>query len=103
MNLVLNAVDVMPGGGSLTISTTADRSHADSPAIRIDVTDTGAGIAPEVLPRIFEPFFTTKEDGTGLGLAISFEIVKSLGGEITVASQAGTGTTFTVMLPLRYA
>jgi two-component system, NtrC family, sensor kinase len=101
MNLVLNAIDVMPGGGELTISTSADRSRADFPIIRIQVSDTGLGIPPEVLPRIFEPFFTTKEDGTGLGLAISFEIVKSLGGEITVASQPGTGTTFTVVLPLR--
>ena len=101
MNLVLNAIDAMPGGGSLTISMSADRSRADFPVIRIKVSDTGFGIAPEVLPRIFEPFYTTKKDGTGLGLAISFEIVKSLGGEITVASQSGVGTTFTVVLPLR--
>jgi PAS domain S-box-containing protein len=101
MNLVLNAIDAMPGGGSLTISTVADRSRADFPVIRVGVADTGVGIAPEVLPRIFEPFFTTKKDGTGLGLAISFEIVKSLGGEITAASQPGAGTTFTVVLPLR--
>jgi two-component system NtrC family sensor kinase len=101
MNLVLNAVDAMPSGGLLTISTAADRSQADSRTIRLAVTDTGTGIVPEVLPRIFEPFFTTKEDGTGLGLAISFEIVKSLGGEITVASQPGTGSTFTVVLPFR--
>jgi two-component system NtrC family sensor kinase len=91
----------MPGGGLLTIATVADRSQADSPAIRLAVTDTGTGIAPDVLAHIFEPFFTTKEDGTGLGLAISFEIVKSLGGEITVASQPGTGSTFTVVLPFR--
>ena len=101
MNLVLNAIDAMPGGGLLTISTTADRSRSDFPVLRIDVTDTGVGITPEVLPRIFEPFYTTKLDGTGLGLAISFEIVKSLGGEITVASQPGAGSTFTVALPLR--
>jgi two-component system NtrC family sensor kinase len=101
MNLVLNAIDAMPNGGLLTISTAADRSRVDFPMIRIDVTDTGCGISPQALPRIFEPFFTTKQDGTGLGLAISFEIVKSLGGEITVASRLGAGTTFTVMLPLR--
>jgi two-component system NtrC family sensor kinase len=91
----------MPGGGRLTVDTVADRSYADSPVIRISVADTGAGIAPDVLPRIFEPFYTTKQDGTGLGLAISFEIVKSLGGEITVTSQPDAGTTFTVTLPLR--
>ena len=101
MNLVLNAIDAMPGGGLLTISATADRSRSDFPVLRIDVTDTGVGITPEVLPRIFEPFYTTKLDGTGLGLAISFEIVKSLGGDITVASQPGAGSTFTVALPLR--
>jgi two-component system NtrC family sensor kinase len=101
MNLVLNAIDAMPGGGLLTISTAAERSPADFPTVRVAVTDTGVGIAPDVLPRVFEPFYTTKKDGTGLGLAISFEIVKSLGGEITVASQPGAGTTFTVVLPLR--
>ncbi len=101
MNLVLNAIDVMPGGGSLTIATSVDRLRADFPAICVKVSDTGFGIPPEVLPRIFEPFFTTKEDGTGLGLSISFEIVKSLGGEITVVSQPRSGTTFTVVLPLR--
>lgn len=103
MNLVLNAIDAMPGGGRLTIALAVDRSRAEAPAIRVAVTDTGTGIAPEVLPRIFEPFYTTKPDGTGLGLAISFEIIKSLGGEITVTSQLGTGTTFTVILPLRTA
>lgn len=103
MNLMLNAIDAMPGGGRLTVVTVADRSCAESPVIRIRVADTGAGIAPDVLPRIFEPFYTTKQDGTGLGLAISFEIIKSLGGEITVTSQPGAGTTFTVTLPLREA
>jgi two-component system NtrC family sensor kinase len=101
MNLVLNAIDAMPNGGVLTIATAVDRSRADFPVVRIDVIDTGVGIAPEALSRVFEPFFTTKQDGTGLGLAVSFEIVKSLGGEITVASQPGAGATFTVALPLR--
>jgi two-component system NtrC family sensor kinase len=101
MNLVLNAIDAMPDGGLLTISTVVDRAHADFPVVCIAVTDTGVGIPPEVLPRVFEPFYTSKKDGTGLGLAISFEIVKSLGGEITVASQPGAGATFTVVLPLR--
>jgi two-component system NtrC family sensor kinase len=101
MNLLLNAIDAMPAGGRLTISAAADRAHADFPVIRISVADTGCGIAPEALPRIFEPFFTTKQDGTGLGLAVSFEIVKSLGGEITVISEPEAGAAFTVVLPLR--
>jgi len=101
MNLVLNAIDAMPSGGALKITTGVDRSRPELLMIRVSVSDTGVGISPEVLPRIFEPFFTTKEDGTGLGLAISFEIIKSLGGEITVASQPNVGTTFTVALPLR--
>ena len=66
------------------------------------VTDTGAGIPPEVLPRIFEPFFTTKPEGvgTGLGLAISRDILQRVGGDIRVESTVGVGTTFTVELPL---
>ncbi|HTP06836.1 MAG TPA: response regulator, partial [Anaerolineae bacterium] len=63
MNLVLNAIDAMPGGGTLKITTGVDRARTELPVIRISVSDTGIGILPEVLPRIFEPFFTTKEDG----------------------------------------
>ena len=67
----------------------------------IQISDTGVGIAPEHLERIFEPFFTTKApgEGTGLGLAVSYSIMKEHGGDITVESQVGSGTTVTVLLP----
>ena len=69
------------------------------PAVRIELSDTGNGIPPEILPRIFEPFMTTKGTGTGLGLSISYGIIEAHGGRITVASEVGMGTTFTVVLP----
>jgi two-component system cell cycle sensor histidine kinase/response regulator CckA len=101
----------MPQGGQLVIATSEKivdeelaRHQPDAAPGRyvcLSVTDTGCGIAPEVLPRIFEPFFTTKETGkgTGLGLATVFGIVKQHRGWITVASQPGQGTTFKVFLP----
>ncbi len=94
MNLILNAADAMPGGGELSI--TARRAGR---MVEIVFTDTGEGIPRENLERIFDPFFTTKEKGTGLGLAVSYTIVKSFGGEITVESTPGRGTTFTVRIP----
>jgi two-component system NtrC family sensor kinase len=66
----------------------------------IAINDSGQGISSEHLPRIFEPFFTTKEHGSGLGLSISYELIKALGGDITVSSQMGSGTTFSIRLPL---
>lgn len=94
MNLLLNAVDAMPEGGTLTL-----RSADTDGFITVDVEDTGAGIRPENLPKVFNPFFTTKDKGTGLGLSVSYNIIKSLGGEIYVRSEAGKGTTFTLKIP----
>jgi len=99
MNLIINALDVMPTGGILTVSTRLDRV-SDTSIAQIDVTDTGSGIGAAVLPHIFEPFFTTKPNGVGLGLAISYEIIQSSGGEVVAVSQLGAGTTFSVRLPL---
>ena len=111
MNLVVNARDAMPDGGTLLLATSAvvighDDLHA-FPDLRpgryacLRVTDTGTGIPPELLARIFEPFFTTKDPGkgTGLGLATVFGIVKQHSGTVSVASVVGQGTTFTVFLP----
>jgi two-component system NtrC family sensor kinase len=103
LNLTLNSLDAMPQGGTLSISAHLDTLRRDDriqPAVRIDLSDTGHGISPEHLPRIFEPFFTTKEQGSGLGLSISYELIKTLGGEMSVTSEVGTGTTFTIRLPL---
>jgi two-component system NtrC family sensor kinase len=99
-NLILNAVQAMPEGGTLTIHS---RTKEDHQAIEISFTDTGAGIPEENLSKIFEPFFTTKKvgEGTGLGLSVSYGLIKNHGGEIKVQSQKGQGTTFTVILPVK--
>ena len=99
-NLILNAVQAMPQGGTLSVRS---KIREDSPAIEISFADTGIGIAEENLDKIFEPFFTTKKvgEGTGLGLSVSYGLIKEHGGEIWVESQKNQGTTFTIILPLR--
>jgi two-component system, cell cycle sensor histidine kinase and response regulator CckA len=109
MNLAVNARDAMPGGGRLTIETSALQISRDDgprhddlrpgPYVSLRVTDDGEGIAAEHLTRIFDPFFTTKSHGTGLGLATVFGIVKQHRGSITATSAAGGGTSFQVLLP----
>jgi signal transduction histidine kinase len=108
MNLVVNARDAMPHGGTLTIQTRVvtlplAESRNALPAgryVAMSVTDTGLGIAPEALPHIFEPFFTTKGDaGTGLGLSTVYGIVRQSRGDVVVTSSS-SGTTFEVLLPL---
>jgi PAS domain S-box-containing protein len=98
MNLLVNARDAMPDGGRLRIAT----SVPDASQLRIDVTDTGHGMPPDVAERIFEPFFTTKPAGmgTGLGLSVAFGIVREHGGDLQVRSVEGVGTTISVLLPL---
>lgn len=97
--LVTNAIDAMPRGGNLWLRT---RVLSDSNEEEVQVRDDGAGIPAEILPRIFEPFVTTKEtgQGVGLGLAVSHSIVEAHRGKISVQSEVGRGTTFTVTLPL---
>ena len=113
INLVVNARDAMPSGGTVTIRTANQTVSAAStlgtaimPAgdyVRIEVTDTGTGMSKEVQSKIFDPFFTTKPvgQGTGLGLATVYGIVKQSGGFITVDSQLGRGTRFNIYLPRR--
>lgn len=98
MAVCLNGVEAMPQGGTLTV-----RSSPDGEAVRVQIIDTGIGIAADIMPRIFEPFFTTKEGeaGTGLGLAIVYGIVRRHSGEIEVDSTPGQGTTVTITLPRR--
>ncbi len=98
LNLVTNAVQAMPGErGTLTLT-----SRPEGDGVAVDVEDDGAGIPPEVMSRIFDPFFTTKEigKGTGLGLSITYKIVQQHGGKINVESKPGSGTRFTVWLPV---
>jgi two-component system NtrC family sensor kinase len=99
MNLIINAAEAMDGNGDLTLAT---RYDAMDKVVEIECTDTGRGIRPEDLERIFDPFFTTKEGshGTGLGLAISYGIIREHRGSISVESEVGKGTTFTVRLPV---
>ena len=97
LNLVVNAAQAMRQGGSIRIHSTCDNERCV-----IRVSDTGPGISPDVQKHIFEPFFTTKGvgEGSGLGLAISQDIIRRHGGDISVESEPGNGTTFTISLPV---
>ncbi len=100
INLMINAVQAMPDGGRLTV-TTGPAQLEGKPMVRIEVADTGTGMAPEVLERIFDPFFTTKRsEGTGLGLSISRNLVTRAGGTISASSTPGKGTRFELLLPV---
>jgi len=99
INLYVNAIQAMPEGGDLYVEVDRD---PDRDAVIIRVRDTGHGIPQEILPNIFDPFFSTKgTKGTGLGLSVSYGIIRQHDGEITVESQEGQGTTFTIRLPCR--
>ena len=111
VNLAVNARDAMPDGGKLTVRTAnvtteeaTQLAYKGMPAaeyVRIDITDTGTGIPPEIIDKIFEPFFSTKEvgKGTGLGLSTVYGIVKQTGGFVYVDSEPGKGTSFRIFLP----
>ncbi|MCX7920029.1 MAG: ATP-binding protein [bacterium] len=97
LNIVSNAIHAMQdNGGTLTITTAGEND-----TVKLNITDTGPGIWPEIMKDIFNPFFTTKPSGTGLGLSIAHRILEDHGGDIKVTSQPGQGATFTVILPLR--
>ncbi|GIF20481.1 PAS domain S-box-containing protein [Actinoplanes tereljensis] len=100
VNLAVNARDAMPRGGTITIETddlVADPGHF----VRLRFSDTGTGMPPEVIERAFEPFYTTKPagKGTGLGLATVYGIITAAGGDLSISSKAGLGTTFTILMP----
>jgi two-component system NtrC family sensor kinase len=97
MNIILNACESMATKGCLTLQTLW---HASANTIEIMIKDTGSGIPSEILPRIFEPFFTTKKKGTGLGLSAAYGIITQHHGTIEVDSTVGTGSTFTIKLPV---
>jgi CheY-like chemotaxis protein len=111
LNLALNARDAMPRGGTLSLETSniqvdaafarQHRGLIPGAYVRLQVADTGHGIAPDVMPRIFEPFFTTKElgKGSGLGLSTAYGVVKQSGGCVTVSSEPGKGAAFGIYLP----
>jgi signal transduction histidine kinase len=110
VNLLANAIKFTPEGGQVTVrcarsEAREDHDGAEGPWIRLDVEDTGVGIEPEQCERIFEPFvqvesgYTRRHGGAGLGLSISLQLARSMGGELSVRSEAGSGSTFTLWLP----
>ena len=103
LNLFNNAIEAMPGGGILTISTTLKTDQTDEDWLVIQVRDTGTGIEEDHLAQLFDPFFTTKEvgEGTGLGLSVSYGLIQEHGGRIEVSSQPGKGSEFQIYLPVK--
>ncbi|RQW63588.1 two-component sensor histidine kinase [Vibrio viridaestus] len=101
INLELNAIDAMQGTGKIILSTDDDiNTDGSVNGVIVNITDEGCGIPDDQLGKIFDPFFSMKKDGTGLGLAVSNSIINQIGGEITVSSVQGKGTTFTIYLPV---
>jgi signal transduction histidine kinase len=96
LNVVINAAEAMPNGGSLRV---LSRNDSASSQVEVRIADTGTGISEEIKGKLFEPFFTTKKTGTGLGLAIAYGIMQRHKGTIKIESQRGKGTTIILQLP----
>jgi signal transduction histidine kinase len=98
LNLIVNAIDAMPSGGTLSV----ELGQPSDGVVEVAIADTGVGIAPDVLEHVFEPFYTTKErgKGTGLGLLVSRRIVDDHGGTLSAESEVGVGTRLTIRLPI---
>jgi two-component system, NtrC family, sensor histidine kinase HydH len=96
LNLLLNAEQAMPGGGEITL-----QAGREAEFVRLDLIDTGCGIADDMLKRIFKPFHTTKPGGTGLGLPTTRKIIQAHGGKIEVQSEEGRGTKVSIRLPIK--
>jgi signal transduction histidine kinase len=99
LNLVMNAIDASPDGGTVAIRLQPTRAAGGDLNVRLEVEDHGPGIPPDLRDAIFTPFFTTKDSGTGLGLAVAHQIVAEHGGGLSVCPTPGGGATFTVSLP----
>jgi two-component system sensor histidine kinase HydH len=99
VNLLLNAVEATPPGGSITVGTERVLNDSAPARLRVVIRDTGTGIAPENLGRLFQTFFTTKPNGTGLGLAVTQRIIRGHRGSISAESEPGKGTSFSILLP----
>jgi signal transduction histidine kinase len=95
INLLLNAIQATPPGGTVQVT-----AAAEPEALRLAVIDSGSGVAPELMDRIFDPYFTTKPHGTGLGLPIALRIIQAHGGTLDVSTVLGRGTTVEVRLPI---
>ena len=100
LNLSLNAIQAMPQGGELTVTTGLRRYRTRRSVVDVSFGDTGVGIPRELMERIFDPFFTTRSMGTGLGLSISVQIVRDAGGVITAKNNPGGGATLRVSFPI---
>jgi signal transduction histidine kinase len=97
MNILINSLEAMPNGGTLTISAVED---TDQGIMHLTIADSGSGIAEDVQAKVFDPYFSTKETGIGLGLAITKKTIEDHGGKITLKSMVNQGTTICVELPL---
>ena len=101
MNIIINAIEAMPEGGSLNVSTQHKQNRNGNSFLQIEISDTGVGIERSHLKKIFQPFFTNKHQGVGMGLAICERIIQNHGGEINVSSEYGSGSQFMLILPVK--